>query len=337
MEPVNGRGRVDVQLAGTVFLDMVFTGLSGSPLPGRELKTTSLGVSPGGSANLAVALRRLGLSVRLDAAFAEDPYGDFLWRSLEDEGVDLAGSRRLADWATPVTVSLVHGDDRSMVTFERPQPEPILGFLVPDRPPARSLLAWLGPEGPPWLASVRDRGTMVFADVGWDQSERWSAGDLDGLAWTDVFLPNCDEAMAYSRTTSPEAAATVLATRVPLTVVKCGSSGALACRAGRGELLHEPAIAVDAIDPTGAGDVFDAAFIFSTLAGWTLQESLRFSNMCAGLSVRHHGGSLSSPCWAEIDEWIRTSPVAAEQYAFLQPYLGQAAQGPMPQRARPTI
>jgi sugar/nucleoside kinase (ribokinase family) len=331
------RPRVDVQLAGTVFLDMVFTGLAGPPEPGRELKTTDLGVSPGGSANLAIALRRLGLSVRLDAGFAGDVHADYLWRTLEAEGVDLSGSRRVSGWATPITVSLVYPGDRGMVTFERPEPEPVGGLLDPGWPPARSVLAWLGPNTPSWLAAARARGMTVFADVGWDQSERWAAEDLDGLAYVDAFLPNCDEAMAYSRTSSPEAAASVLAERAPLVVVKCGADGAVACRAGDRHVVHEPAIVVDVVDPTGAGDVFDAAFIFSTLAGWTLQEALRFSTVCAGLSVRHHGGSLSSPCWADIDEWVRASPVAAERYAFLQPYLGQAAPGPMPQRARPTI
>jgi sugar/nucleoside kinase (ribokinase family) len=334
---VRDRPRVDVQLAGTVFLDMVFTGLAGPPLPGRELKTTTLGISPGGSANLAVALRRLGLSVRLDAAFAEDAYGDFLWRDLEAEGVDLAGSRRFPEWVTPVTVSLVYGNDRSMVTFERPQPEPVLGFLEPGHSPARSLLAWLGPDGPSWLEAVRARGTTVFAEVGWDQSERWADGDLDGLAWTDVFLPNCDEAMAYTRARSPEGAAQQLAERVPLVVVKCGASGAIACRADPAEMVREPAIEVEAIDPTGAGDVFDAAFIYASLAGWTVTEALRFGNLCAGLSVRHHGGSLSAPCWAEIAGWIQADGDAAGRYAFLQPHLGRAAPGPLPRRARPTF
>ena len=334
---MSGPARVDVQLAGTVFLDVVFTGLAGPPVPGREVKTTELGISPGGSANIAVALRRLGLSVRLDAAFGADLHAGYLWRTLEAEGVDLSGSRRFAGWVTPITVSLVYGADRSMVTYERPEPQPVVSFLEPGAPLARSLLAWLGPESPAWLARARARGAMVFADVGWDQSERWAVEDLAGLAHADVFLPNCDEAMAYTRASSPEAAAMALAARVPLAVVKCGASGAIACRAGSTSLVCEPAITVEAIDPTGAGDVFDAAFIFGTLAGWPVPEAMRFGNLCAGLSVRHHGGSLAAPCWAEIAEWLRLNPGAAARYAFLEPFLGQAAQGPMPQRARPTI
>ena len=129
---------VDVQWTGTVYLDMVFTGLAGRPEPGREFKTREMGVSPGGIANIAIALARLGLAVRLDAAFGRDVYGDYLWRTLDAEGVDLSGSRRYPDWTTPVTVSLVYQADRGMVTYERPSPERLLGFLEPGRPPARA-------------------------------------------------------------------------------------------------------------------------------------------------------------------------------------------------------
>ncbi|MCU0483053.1 MAG: PfkB family carbohydrate kinase [Chloroflexi bacterium] len=334
---MTARRPVDVQLAGTVFLDMVFTGLAGPPLPGREIRTEDMGVSPGGSANLAVALSRLGLAVRLDAGFGMDLYADYLWRTLAAEGVDLSGSRRVSGWPTPVTVSLVYPGDRAMVTFERPLEAPPPGFLETGAATARSVLAWLGPDAPGWLPAARARGVTVFADVGWDESERWASGDLGALACVDVFLPNRDEAMAYTRTSSAAAAARALAARVPLAVVKCGADGAVACRAGGAEEVHEPAIAVEAIDPTGAGDVFDAGFIFATLAGWDLGDALRFGNLCAGLSVRHHGGSLASPCWAEIDAWVRADLRSSERYAFLQPWLGQAAKGPLPTRAKATI
>ena len=75
------------------------------------------GVLPGGIANLAIAARRLGLRTSLAAAFSDDDYGDFCWRTLdEQEHVDLSRSQRFADWHTPVTVSLSVNSDRSMVT-----------------------------------------------------------------------------------------------------------------------------------------------------------------------------------------------------------------------------
>ena len=83
---------------------------------------------------------------------------------------------------------------------------------------------------------------------------------------------------------------------MPVCVVKDGSRGAIGCDAATGEVASAPAIPVEVLDPTGAGDVFDAGFIFGTLTGWPLAQRLKFANLCAGLSVRHHSGSLGAPC-----------------------------------------
>ncbi len=61
--------------------------------PGTEVWASGMGSSPGGIANLAVATSRLGLRTTLAAAFGDDAYGDFCWRTLEEqEGVALTRS-----------------------------------------------------------------------------------------------------------------------------------------------------------------------------------------------------------------------------------------------------
>jgi bifunctional ADP-heptose synthase (sugar kinase/adenylyltransferase) len=93
-------------------------------------------------------------------------------------------------------------------------------------------------------------------------------------------------------------------------------------RSGDAEPVREPSIEVDAVDPTGAGDVFDAAFVYGMLAGWSLPHALRFGNLCAGLSVRHHGGSLASPDWDAVAAWVHTRPDDAARYRFLRTLIG---------------
>ena len=86
---------VDVFLSGTVFLDIVFTGMLGPPSGGREVWTDGMGSSPGGVANLAVACSRLALKTSLAAAFGGDVYGDYCWRLLsESENIDLSHTQR---------------------------------------------------------------------------------------------------------------------------------------------------------------------------------------------------------------------------------------------------
>jgi sugar/nucleoside kinase (ribokinase family) len=334
-----GNGGLDVFLAGTVFMDMIFTGLPGLPPPGTELITDGLGSAPGGIANIAVAMSRLGLNVGLAAAFGDDMFGSYLWRTLsEQEGVSLDHSRRLPGWPTPVTVSLAYDSDRSMVTYHRPMPAAPEEFIA--RPPAaRTCFLDLDRPIPTWAASMRQEGSTVVADVGWDATETWSTDVLDRLGLVDVFLPNSIEAMAYTRTSTPELALDALAERVPVVVVKRGAQGAIAVDATTGERAEAPALPIEALDPTGAGDVFGAAFVYGTLADWPLLERLRFANLCAGLSVRHHSGSLGSPCWGDIAAFGEAGELPEEilrEYAFIVPYIPEAAPESAA-RAEPTV
>jgi sugar/nucleoside kinase (ribokinase family) len=330
---------LDVFLAGTVFMDMIFTGLPALPPPGTELVTDGLGSAPGGIANIAVAMSRLGLNVGLAAAFGDDMFAAYLWRTLsEQEGVDLTHSRRLPGWPTPVTVSLAYDSDRSMVTYHRPMPV-LPEELVGAPPRAKTCFLDLAHPVPDWAATMRQNGAAVVADIGWDPTETWSVNVLHRLELVDVFLPNAVEAMAYTRTSSPEQALETLAKRVPVVVVKRGGDGAIAIDTTTGERAEATALPVEALDPTGAGDVFAAGFVYGTLAGWNLGERLRFANLCAGLSVRHFSGSLGSPCWGEIAAFGESGEVPDEvlrDYAFVVPYIPDSSADTVT-RAEPTV
>jgi sugar/nucleoside kinase (ribokinase family) len=313
---------MDLFVSGVVFLDIVFTGLPRLPDPGEEAWAPGMGSSPGGIANLAVAASRLGLDTGLGAAFSTDVYGEFCCRTLgAQEGIDLAPSRRFDDWHSPVTVSLAYDRDRSMITHGHPTPVQPDG-LVGELPAARAAFGSVTTERQPWVRHAKDAGTLVFADVGWDASAEWSAQALDVLDDCHAFLPNAVEAMHYTRSASPREALSRLADRVPLAVVTCGSDGALAIDADTGAVVSARAVPVDALDPTGAGDVFTAGFIAATLWELPLHQRLAFANLVAALSVRHFGGSLSAPGWGDIADWWRavrlqdTDDLAAA-YGFL--------------------
>jgi sugar/nucleoside kinase (ribokinase family) len=336
--PLNGG--FDTFLSGQVFMDMIFTGLPRLPPPGAELVTDGLGSAPGGIANIAVAMSRLGLRVGLAAAFGDDMFGAYLWRALsEQEGVELGLSRRLIGWPTPVTVSLAYDSDRSMVTYTKPLPIPREELVAADPPPARTCFVEVDGPIPDWAIEMRGRGTTVFSDLGWDPTEAWSPEVLDRLRHVDVFLPNAVEAMAYTRTSTVEQALDALSALVPVVAIKLGARGAIAADATTGEQAAAPGLPVPALDPTGAGDVFAAGFVFGTLAGWPLAQRLRFANLCAGLSVRHYSGSLGAPCWGDIAAFGESTEVPEEvlrEYAFVIPFIPQAATGPVT-RAEPTL
>ncbi|MFB7231101.1 MULTISPECIES: carbohydrate kinase family protein [Streptomyces] len=364
----------DVFLTGTVFLDIIFTGLDSAPVRGTESWARGMGSSPGGVANMATALARLGLRTSLAAAFGDDHYGEYCWDALEQgEHIDLSMSHTVPGWHSPVTVSMAYEGERTMVSHghEAPAPtgapagspeptgatgpargaapasEPAApGPAFPHCPPrARAAIASLAPgRAEPWVATAARDGALIFADVGWDETGRWDLDALPDLAHCEAFLPNAEEAMRYTRTDCPRAAAHALAERVPLAVVTLGAEGAYAVDGRTGAAAAVPAIEVEALDPTGAGDVFVAGFVTGTLADWPLADRLAFAGLTAALSVQEFGGSLSAPGWAEVAAWwqrIRTcagqDPAALERYAFLDDLLPTTARAWPLRRAVPTI
>jgi sugar/nucleoside kinase (ribokinase family) len=323
----------DVLCAGQVFLDIIFTGLPSPPALGREIWSEGMGSCPGGVANVAVALSRLGLRTSLAAPFGADAYGDFCWQILEEEeGIDLSHSRRFRGWHSPVTISMAYERDRALVTHGHPSPVPFDDFIgTPE--PCRAVVRSLGGDKEVWPTLARKAGALVFADVGWDPSEHWSEDTLRQLDDVDVFLPNAAEAMAYTRTEDPDQALAALAEHVPIAVVTLGPDGAIGADQTTGETVRVPGLVTDALDPTGAGDVFVAAFATGTLAGWPLEHRLRFAVLCAGVSVRHFGGSLSAPGWADIAAWWSEAgpadPHLTKAYGFLTDLLPAGAAKPV--------
>jgi sugar/nucleoside kinase (ribokinase family) len=312
---------LDVLVSGLLFHDLIF-GLPTAPRPGTEVWADAYAESPGGIANFAVALARLGLRTGLAAVLGQDDHGDRSWRTLHDsEGIDLSHSVQLDGWPTPVTVALAYDEDRALVT--RGTAPPLSADDLLDVPPAcRAVAAHIGLPGVgpnDWLAKARANGSLVFADVGWDPSEQWDPAVLDQLEHCDVFLPNAAEAMNYTRTATPADALDRLAELVPVAVISNGPYGALAIDAGTGERVDVPAVRVAAVDSTGAGDVFAAGFIAATLWDLPLAERVLFANLVAALSVTRLGGANAAPHLAAVHAWHRAT--AAVSYSFLDKLL----------------
>ncbi len=85
-----------------------------------------------------------------------------------------------------------------------------------------------------------------------------------------------------------------------LLCVTLGPEGALALDGDRA--VYSPGIKVEAVDTTGAGDVFRAGFIYGTLQGWDTERILRFANTAAGLSCTRPGAIGGVPSLDEIEQ-----------------------------------
>ncbi len=295
---------LDVLTTGTVFFDIIFAGLPRLPEPGEEIWGSGMGSCPGGIANLSTALARLGLRTGLVAGFGDDAYADWMWDTLgEDEHIDLSQSIRFENFHSAITASMTVGDDRAMVTHGHDLPRS-LTFNILQAPRSRAAVLDLAGETH-WWGELASRGTVLFADIGFDETGKWDPADLKPLEHCFGFTPNAVEAMSYTRTDSPGAAVRKIADLVPFAVVTDGVAGSYAIDQVSGEEAYCPALPVKAIDATGAGDVFASALVLGTLAQWPLEQRLRFASLCSALAVQEFGGSLAAPGWGDISDWWR--------------------------------
>lgn len=110
------------------------------------------------------------------------------------------------------------------------------------------------------------------------------------LNQTDILLPSEEEAEMLTQTQdSEEACQKLLKTKIALIVLKKGKRGCTIYSKETGSSFEVPSYKVNEVDPTGAGDNFDGAFIVSYLAGWELAKVARFSNAVGALKVTNFG------------------------------------------------
>jgi D-tagatose-bisphosphate aldolase class II non-catalytic subunit len=131
------------------------------------------------------------------------------------------------------------------------------------------------------------------------------------LSLCDVFLPSGEELLLLSGA-SQEAKAVedLLARGTGCVVVKRGAEGS--SYYARGVSVSVPAYPVEEVDPTGAGDCFDAAFVTCWLQGWGPEESLELANAAGARAVGVVGPMEGTSTWAELEQ-VRSGPKAQER------------------------
>jgi sugar/nucleoside kinase (ribokinase family) len=263
---------IDVVCADPTFLDLTLTGLDAIPRPGEERMAADFLRSPGGGAITAVGAARLGLSSAVVSPLGHDAPGELLRMLLAEEGVRWAGRDVKR---TPVTVIMPSDGDRAMATFD------------PGDTATAAEVAALEPRAVvlslPRLA-LAPAGARVYSGVGDVDARAMAGGELPDLSGTRALLVNEREGRLLTGAADAEDAAAQLATRAPLAIVTLGESGAVA--AGAEGFVRVGGVRVDAVDTTGAGDLFNAAYVWADHWGAPLEERLRWAVLYAALSVR---------------------------------------------------
>jgi len=131
-----------------------------------------------------------------------------------------------------------------------------------------------------------------------------------------VVLPSRDESKALTGISDPAESGRALLDMGPeMAVVKMGAKGALAVT--RDETVFEPAFRVSEVDPTGAGDVYDAAFVYGLLRDWPLRRTMEFAGAAGAIKVTKQGPMSGPASLEEVEEFIKkTAKTAVSEDLF---------------------
>jgi ribokinase len=289
-----------IHVVGNAAIDTVMR-VDRFPQPGETIVARSVADDLGGKgANQAIVMARCGLDVRLVAAVGNDDAGQRIRRNLEAEGVRTDGLR-IVEGAT----------DRCVITVDRNGENTIVSVIDAaarfDPIASNAIEGGIGPGD--WVvlqgnlrASVT-RACLALAKrsgatTALNPSPTYPVADYD---WSliDLVILNRNEAVELGARPDPvEAARALVAAGAEVVVVTLGAGGAALLLAH--EAFHSQPPRVEAVDSTGAGDVFCGALLGARAAGKSWADALEVATRAGAICVSRTGVLASFPAHKEL-------------------------------------
>lgn len=289
--------------------------------PGEPLRTARRFIRSiaGAESNVAIGLSRLGCEAGWFGRVGDDPLGLSILDALRSEGVDI--SRAFVDDSAPtgVLVRDTHAERRIEVAYARSgsagsrlSPADLdPGYLT-----SATVLHVTGIT--PALSESALEATAEAVRIATEADVCVSFDpNIRRRLWPDpaearrVLLPlatrsrivlvgHAEAAMLTGRQTPSEAAKWFADHGVETVAVKLGAGGALGFSDGAS--YHGAALSVHPVDPIGAGDAFDAGFLWARLRGAEMPDCVAEGNLAAGLSIQACGDIEGLPYRQEMEE-----------------------------------
>jgi ribokinase len=292
---------------GDINVDILMGGLASLPVVDREVPCESFEIAMGSTAVIfACNYSALGGSVSVSGLAGQDDYGDFMLAGLREFAVDTRLVRRTDRVRTGVTVNLIYGTTRSQVTYPGTIAEFSKGDFPEEEIKAFDHVHFAGPYGQTkfrpeitrLLRLARSLDISTSIDPQWDPTEKWE-GMSEWLPLISYLFLNADEAKSISGQPDPLSACEWLAARTRCAVVKDGASGSLVGFGG--EVIRSHGISVPVVDTTGAGDAFDAAFLYAVFEkSLGIRDAARLANAAAARSCMFIGGVAARSTFEQV-------------------------------------
>jgi len=283
---------------GSINVDLVFR-VDTFPQPGDTTLTETCAIHPGGKgANTAVAAARAGGKTMIAGRVGRDRFSEHALSNMHASGVDLTCVTE-SQYATGCAAVWVNRDGDNVIVVASGANRDVAATQIPDSLLGKSTLLALQMEVPPaenWSLVERAKaaGARVLLNLAPTQSVPEHV-----LRQLDILVVNHKEAQGLTRwlelgeDRSAEIAR-IIAERYGVTcVVTLGRNGAVACQPGAG--WRVPALPVDVIDTTGAGDAFCGGLAAALDRGMDIRTALRFASVGAGLSCTAEGAQKGLP------------------------------------------
>jgi len=282
----------DVTCVGILVTDILSSPISRIPEGGEIILVKDIVLETGGcAANTGVDLVKLGARVGLIGKVGNDIFGEFIIRDMKSKGLDTRGVKISSQASTSKTMIIpVISQDRRFIhtlgangefgyediDLEMIAAAKILyigGYLVIPRLDQKSLTDILKFAREKGLRTVLD--VVVPSEAG--EEYRVENTLRQALPYTNVFVPNDDEARLLTGKEKPEEQAeTFLNYGCEVAVITQGEKGALLKT--RKETIIAPAFKIEVVDHSGAGDAFDAGLIMGMLQNWDWPRTLEFAS-----------------------------------------------------------
>ncbi|HEX9652864.1 MAG TPA: carbohydrate kinase family protein [bacterium] len=290
--------KFDILVVGELNVDLILSEIPVRPQLGKEILAGAMSLVLGSSsAILASNIATLGARTAFLGKLGCDDFGDFVLDCLEQKAIGTNYVARDEKTRTGATIILNYPDDRYMITHKGAMDELTIDDVKPEHlRGARHLhlSSYYLQDGirkdcPTLFKRAKDLGLTTSFDTNWDPEEKWGQEIFAVLKYVDVFLPNHTEALLISRQKTIESALESLSAYAQIVVIKSGRDGAVAKQSQ--QIIKSAAIKVEPVDTVGAGDSFNAGFLFKFLHSADLQQCLDFGNLCGALSVTRAGGT----------------------------------------------
>lgn len=154
------------------------------------------------------------------------------------------------------------------------------------------------------LKKAKTRKVTISVDTCWDGTNQWESVLAPCLPYCDIFLTNEEEALLYSgKKDIDEAMRYFLSYKPRVVIVKMGHKGAYIRSEEFSGVI--PAFQVKAVDATGAGDSFDAGFLFGLFNRWSIEQSSVFASAVGAKCVTAFGATTGVAAYDETIDLIK--------------------------------